>query len=145
MRKYSFDPLKDVSENLSDLARLSHVRGNPDDYSDWNEQDRIELSKPLAQSYDNKEAERKFREIIASHAERWKSWTLEERTPAFYAHKYFSLFEDIYRLMEKYPRYSTGEEYVAMLDTASRYEEKEWRICGFTRLLDRRTQIRNLK
>ena len=145
MRKYSFDPFKDASENLSDSARLSHVRGNPDDYADGNEQDRIELSKPGALSYDNEEAERKFQAIIASHAERWGKYTVEERTPKFYAHKYFSLFEDIYRLMEKYPRYSTNEEYSAMLDTASRYEEKEWKICGFTQLLERRAQIRNLK
>ena len=134
-----------VDEYVKDQERLSYVRGNPDNYSDWNEQDRIELSKPLAQSYDNEEAERKFQAIIASHAERWGKYTVEERTPKFYAHKYFSLFEDIYRLMEKYPRYSTNEEYSAMLDTASRYEEKEWEICGFTQLLERRAQMRNLR
>ena len=130
MRKYNFDPLKDAQENLSDSARLSHVRGNPDDYADWNEQDRIELSKPYGYFYDDEEAERKFREIIASHAERWKSWTLAERTPAFYAHKYFSLFEDIYRLMERSPHWKTDKEYDAMLRASDRYEQRENFLLG---------------
>lgn len=141
--KYSFDPFQTASKNLADSARLSHVYGNPDDYADWNDWDREELRKPLVQSYDNEEAEKKFREIIASHAERWKKYTVEERTPSFYAHKYFSLFEDIYRLMEKYPRYERTKEYEAILGIATYYEEKDWRICGFTQLLERREQLRH--
>ena len=121
MREYSFDPHKAASQNLANSARLSYVRGNPDDYGDWNEWDREELRKPLAQSYDVEEFSRRFNRIIESHATRWADAPIERRDRYFYAHKYASLFEDIYRLLEKFPRVGTNAEYWKILKAASRY------------------------
>ena len=126
MTEYSFDPYKTAMENLADSARLSYVRGNPDDYADWNEQDRIELSKPLGYIYDLEEVPSRFNRIIESHATRWSKTPIEERTKRFYAHKYESLLEDIYRFLEKCPSgVEPKGEYWKLVEAERRYAKRE--------------------
>ena|GEM_PF-5641895 len=92
---------------------------------------REQMSKPLDQIHVNDSEEnraefnRRFNYIINYHANLWHNdnTPFKDRNRAFYAYRYFRLFDDIMRLLEKFPDAGSNKNYWSIVHTVQRYKK----------------------
>lgn len=113
-------------------ARLAYVNGTDDQWEgDSIDSLREQLSKPYVglhkgDSEDTrKEFNRRFNEIINYHSELWHNDDApsKDRDRAFFAYRYFRLFDDIMRLFEKFPDVGSDDDYWHIVATVRRYRD----------------------
>ena len=66
-----------------------------------------------------------FNLIINTHSELWRKddTPIKDRDRAFYAYRYYRLFDDIMRLLEKFPDVGSNDDYWHIVATVKRYRD----------------------
>lgn len=124
-------PFTEATSYTQQEVRLSYAYGNPDNFEDYNDNDRRLLQQGLfgVLRGDNTEVRKifnkRFNDIIAYHSTLWRDTPHNERNKAYYAERYKRFFEDIFRLCEKFPDLPTDREYQACLNAYSYYHDVE--------------------
>ncbi|MBQ3758695.1 MAG: TFIIB-type zinc ribbon-containing protein [Synergistaceae bacterium] len=130
---------------MSDNSALASVYGNPDDYEDYNANDRRLLSQGLfgVHKGDNPDVRQlfnnKFNQIVHYHYSLWRDRPAAERGFVYYAERYSRFFEDLFRLCEKFPDLPLDREYACFLE---RYDFYERSIIDFNNRKEARYKAR---
>ena len=126
---------------MTHIDNLAYVRGNPDDFEDYNANDRRLLTLGLiGVHYGNSLEVRqlfnsKFNALVRYHSNLWRDRTPQERGFSYYAQRYARFFEDLFRLCEKFPDLHLEHEYSCYLE---RYRHYSSSIDDFNKRLEAR-------
>ena len=126
----------DFYDDADAYVKLEYMRSFANGTSDEWEGDSIDslrrqLNQPLVQSHVNdsednrREFNRRFNLIINTHSELWRkdSTPIKDRNRAFYSCRYYRLFDDIMRLLEKFPDVGSNDDYWHIVATVKRYRD----------------------
>ena len=127
------DPYEDADFYIQQEYMRSYTNGTSDQFEgDSIDSIREQLSQPYVgvragdTDENRKEFNRRFNLIINTHSEQWNEDTTpsEHRDRAFYAYRYFRLFDDIMRLYEKFPDVGSDKDYWHIVATVKRYRDR---------------------
>ena len=116
-------------EYQNSQKQLAYVNGNSDDFEgDSSESLRALLNQPLFGVVEGNSQEvrllfnSRFNETIAYHRNLWRDVPSNERDFTYYCNRYSRLFEDLFRLCEKFPNLPIGKEYFRFIALHRHYK-----------------------